>query len=102
MAQSSSDDHLFAWNGIKTMYYLTQDAKQPSNQDFISGVGQVSTRKGRRKCSLYHSLQALKIMFFSNGPPLNGTPELLGILSILNNGECIHLIGVIKTNSLGI
>jgi len=49
-AQRSADEQLFAWNGIKTMYYLTQDTKQSSSQDFISSVGQVSASKGRRKC----------------------------------------------------
>ena len=52
--------------------------------------------------SLYCSLQGLKIMFFFNDPQLNGTLELLGTLSILNKGECIHLIRVIKTNTVGI
>lgn len=50
VAQCSTNGHLFAWNGIKTMYYLTRDTKQPSSQDFISGAGQVSISKGRRKC----------------------------------------------------
>lgn len=52
--------------------------------------------------SLCHFLQALKIMFFSNDPQLSSTLELLSTLSILNKGECIHLMGVIKTNSVGI
>lgn len=83
------------------MYYLTQDAEQPSSQHFISDVGQVSTSEGRRKCP-YIILQALKITFFFKDPQLNGTLELLSTLSVLNKGECIHLIGVIKTNSVGI
>lgn len=39
MAQLGPDNHLFAWNGIKTMHYLTQDTEQPSGQDVVSDVG---------------------------------------------------------------
>lgn len=43
-----------------------------------------------------------KRMFFFNDPLLNGTLELLRTLLILNKGQCIYLIRVIKTNCVGI